>query len=87
MHFVKNNVVPLVLGDYLNIDKKKEKRWKLTLYEEVHATSAKVMAATQILGGRHVTNQSEAESESDTWTSQGSMGPPRTQTVKEACHA
>jgi hypothetical protein len=26
MHFVKNNVVPLVLGDYLNIDEMRKKR-------------------------------------------------------------
>jgi hypothetical protein len=37
----------------------------------------------RILGGKHVTNPRQTsvdESESDTWTSQGSKGPPETQT-------
>jgi hypothetical protein len=37
----------------------------------------------RILGGKHVTNPRQTsvdESESDTWTSQGSKGPPGTQT-------
>jgi hypothetical protein len=67
-----------------------EKKWKLTFYEEVHANSAEEMAATWILGGKHIINPSEAlidKSESDTWTSHGSMSPPGTQTAKDVWHA
>jgi hypothetical protein len=37
-----------------------EKRWKLTIYEVIYATSAEEMAATWILGDKHVNDPSEA---------------------------